>query len=73
MRYTYDSLGNLTECQTANGDSQRYTYDLKHQLIRADIHNRYTTESWVYEYDPLGRRIANYLGGVTLGAGDSQG
>ena len=58
VRYTYDSLGNLTECQTANGDSQRYTYDLKHQLIRADIHNRYTTESWVYDYDPLGRRIA---------------
>lgn len=58
VRYTYDSLGNLTECQTANGDYQRYTYDLKHQLIRADIHNRYTTESWVYDYDPLGRRIA---------------
>ena len=58
VRYTYDSLGNLTECQTANGDSQRYTYDLKHQLIRADIHNRYTTESWVYDYDPLSRRIA---------------
>ena len=58
VRYTYDSLGNLTECQTANGDYQRYTYDLKNRLIRADIHNRYTTESWVYDYDPLGRRIA---------------
>ena len=58
VRYTYDSLGNLTECQAANGDYQRYTYDLKNRLIRADIHNRYTTESWVYDYDPLGRRIA---------------
>ena len=28
VRYTYDSLGNLTECQTANGDYQRYTYDV---------------------------------------------
>ena len=58
VRYTYDSLGNLTECQTANGDYQRYTYDLKNRLIRADIRDRYQAESWVYDYDPLGRRIA---------------
>ena len=58
IRFTYDSLGNLVECQAANGDYQRYTYDLKNRLVQADIRDRYKAESWVYEYDPLGRRIA---------------
>ncbi|ACS96696.1 type IV secretion protein Rhs [Aggregatibacter aphrophilus NJ8700] len=58
IRFTYDSLGNLVECQAANGDYQRYTYDLKNRLVQADIRDRYKAESWVYEYDPLGRRVA---------------
>ncbi|OBY54826.1 bacteriophage T4 gp5 trimerisation domain-containing protein, partial [Aggregatibacter aphrophilus] len=58
IRFTYDSLGNLVECQAANGDYQRYTYDLKNRLVQADIRDRYKAESWVYDYDPLGRRIA---------------
>ena len=58
IRFTYDSLGNLVECQAANGDYQRYTYDLKNRLVQADVRDRYKAESWVYEYDPLGRRVA---------------
>ncbi|AKU63313.1 type IV secretion protein Rhs [Aggregatibacter aphrophilus] len=58
IRFTYDSLGNLVECQAANGDYQRYTYDLKNRLVQADIRDRYKAESWVYDYDPLGRRVA---------------
>ncbi|WP_077663961.1 type VI secretion system tip protein TssI/VgrG [Rodentibacter caecimuris] len=60
IRFTYDSLGNLTERKSAEDDYQRYTYDLKNRLIKAEIYTRYKQESWGYDYDPLGRRLAKW-------------
>ncbi|MDC2825538.1 type VI secretion system tip protein TssI/VgrG [Rodentibacter pneumotropicus] len=60
IRFTYDSLGNLIERKSAEDDYQCYTYDVKNRLIKAEIYTRYKQESWGYDYDPLGRRLAKW-------------
>jgi len=60
--YTYDANGNLTsKTSKANGEVTTYTYDAENQLIRVDRPGVVAQ----YHYDPLGRRIAKVVNGVS--------
>ncbi|NUQ97065.1 MAG: RHS repeat protein [Streptomyces sp.] len=57
--YEYDDQGRLVRMlvRTLSGQRRewRYSWDAEDQLVRVDIPG---TGCWVYDYDPLGRRIA---------------
>jgi len=61
--YTYDANGNLrSKTSRANGEVTTYTYDTENQLIRVDRPGIVAQ----YHYDPLGRRIAKVVNGVSI-------
>ncbi|MDO4640115.1 MAG: RHS domain-containing protein [Neisseria sp.] len=57
-QYVYDEYGNLIYRELPNGEIQKYQYDLKDQLIKAEIHQNGQQQTWRYTYDAIGRRIA---------------
>ena len=60
--YTYDANGNLTsKASRTTGEVTTYTYDAENQLIRVDRPGLVAQ----YHYDPLGRRIAKVVNGVS--------
>lgn len=59
-RYRYDHWGNCIEKKSGTHVQQQYEWDADHQLVKATITQRGKAETWCYEYDPFGRRIAKY-------------
>ena len=57
--YAYDADGNLTD-KTESGVTSHYAYDVENHLVSVTT----LTESWSYEYDALGNRIASVHDGV---------
>jgi RHS repeat-associated protein len=59
--YSYDADGNLT-AKTGNGVTTSYHYDVENHLISVTT----PTESWSYQYDALGNRIASVHDGARI-------
>ncbi len=57
--YTYDADGNLTD-KTESGVGTHYTYDVENHLLSVTT----PTDTWNYEYDALGNRIASVHDGA---------
>lgn len=62
--YSYDTIGNRTGVQEANGDLVTWSYDNTYQLTREQRSgaNAYDT---TYTYDPVGNRLTKVEGGAT--------
>lgn len=62
--YQYDAFGNLMTRTLADNTQQHFVYNLKDQLVEATIeHPDDSHETWHYQYDVLGRRVAKYRKG----------
>jgi len=58
MTYRYGEFGNLSQRTFSHGEVQSYRYNLKDQLIEAQIQKpNQPTEVWQYQYDVLDKRI----------------
>lgn len=67
QRYAYDTWGNCTrrrKIQGLHASDQRYTWDAEHRLVGVEIvrvkGQTRRSETWAYDYDPFGRRIAKH-------------
>ena len=62
-KFFYDGFGNTIHKEHLDGTTQNLYYDLFHQLVKTETfrHNPNTggweKETWVYDYDAMGRRI----------------
>jgi RHS repeat-associated protein len=56
--YRYDSFGRMSEKRIGDRSTQHYRYDAEQRLCEVRIDRPTTTERIVFDYDPLGRRIA---------------
>ena len=67
--YIYDKNGNLTKkTNSTTSEVTEYTWDYKNQLIgikkKASADSTETTQTILYKYDPLGRRIQKNVDGT---------
>ncbi len=59
--YLYDGDGNLIS-QTEDGVTTTYTYDIENRLIGVTT----PTDTWIYEYDGFGSRVASMHNGTAV-------
>lgn len=63
-RFRYDLWGNCIEKRSGAHEVRAFRWDAEHQLERAAItrveRGALVHETWGYDYDPFGRRVAKY-------------
>ncbi|MES2262212.1 MAG: RHS repeat-associated core domain-containing protein [Pseudomonadota bacterium] len=57
LRYTYDAHGNVITRNKGAHEQANYIWNADHQLRQATVTRHGLTQTTLYEYDPLGRRI----------------